>query len=467
MLLSKKMLSLCLAIVIAVSSFALTITVGAVNTETVGITVSSATASRGGNADISVSIDKNPSIGALTLVLNYDPNVLEVVSALKGVATSGGSVSINTNTGTAGEILLGYIIDPSDNVIGSVLNLKFKVKDTAPAGDSAITIATVTGKDTTIPAKTVPFTKTNGKITVSVPVTGISLNKQPTDNMDKGTNQTLIASLTPTDATVKTVTWSSSNQTVATVDNTGKVTAVAGGVATITATTTDGSKTASCVVTVIAAVTGVTLNKSSPTSIVMSSTETLIATVAPTDATVKTVTWSSSDQTIATVDSNGIVTAVALGAATITVTTTDGTKTATCEVTVTAVQPIITSLTINGKNATINGNAITITLPIGTNVTALAPVISLPAGLTINKTGAQDFTHPVTYTVTALDNTTKDYTVTVVLATAASSSSVSSSSKTPSPKTADDLSLLMMLMLVASSISGVFYVIFRKKVYIK
>lgn len=83
------------------------------------------------------------------------------------------------------------------------------------------------------------------------------------------------------------------------------------------------------------AVTGVTLNKSE-TSIVAGSTETMTATVAPENATDKTVEWSSSDETVATVE-NGLVTAVAAGTATITATAGDN-KTATCAVTVTAAQ---------------------------------------------------------------------------------------------------------------------------------
>ena len=80
-------------------------------------------------------------------------------------------------------------------------------------------------------------------------------------------------------------------------------------------------------------VTGVTLNPTS-TSLTVGGTETLTATVAPDDATDKSVTWSSDNENVATVDANGLVTAVAPGTANITVTTTDGSKTATCAVTV-------------------------------------------------------------------------------------------------------------------------------------
>jgi len=100
----------------------------------------------------------------------------------------------------------------------------------------------------------------------------------------------------------------------------------------------DGSKTATCAVTVTAAtvaVTGVTLNKTT-LALTAGGTETLTATLAPETVTNKNVTWSSSDVNIATVDNAGKVTAVAAGTATITVTTVDGSKTATCAVTVTA-----------------------------------------------------------------------------------------------------------------------------------
>lgn len=81
-------------------------------------------------------------------------------------------------------------------------------------------------------------------------------------------------------------------------------------------------------------VTGVTLNKTT-LPLTVGDTETLTATVAPTDASNKAVTWKSSKESVATVDADGKVTAVGAGTATITVTTTDGEKTATCKVTVT------------------------------------------------------------------------------------------------------------------------------------
>ncbi|MBQ8483241.1 MAG: Ig domain-containing protein, partial [Bacteroidales bacterium] len=152
----------------------------------------------------------------------------------------------------------------------------------------------------------------------------------------EGEEITLTATVTPDNATNKNVTWSTSDAAIVTVTN-GKVTAVKAGKATITVTTEDGAKTATCEVTVKAKtypVTGVTLDK---TEHEMTEGEevTLTATVNPDNATNKNVTWSTSDAAIATV-TNGKVTAVKAGKATITVTTEDGAKTATCEVTVKA-----------------------------------------------------------------------------------------------------------------------------------
>ena len=84
----------------------------------------------------------------------------------------------------------------------------------------------------------------------SVPVTGVTLDQTELD-LFTGASATLTATVKPSDATDKTVTWSSDNEAVATVDENGKVTAVGEGEATITVTTTDGSKTATCQVTVL------------------------------------------------------------------------------------------------------------------------------------------------------------------------------------------------------------------------
>ncbi|MBR0441631.1 MAG: Ig-like domain-containing protein, partial [Firmicutes bacterium] len=142
----------------------------------------------------------------------------------------------------------------------------------------------------------------------------------------------------PEDATEKDVVWSSSDEEVATVDENGVVTAVAPGTAQITAqSAADEDIKAVCAVTVKAktiAVTGVSVDPAE-VSLKVGKTKELTAVLEPENATNKNVTWSSSDEEVATVDENGKVTAVAAGTAEITVKTEDGEFTAVCTVKVT------------------------------------------------------------------------------------------------------------------------------------
>ena len=187
---------------------------------------------------------------------------------------------------------------------------------------------------------------TNGKLTVNggtlngtpsgdvtYKVTGVSLNKDSL-TLDVGSSETLNAAVAPNNATNQKVTWTSNEERVATVDESGKVEAVAPGTANITVTTQDGSHTATCAVTVTQPVTGVTLDPTS-LSLFTGDTATLTATVEPENATNKNVTWSSDKPEVATVE-NGKVTAKAAGTATITATAEDDSNiSATCTVTVT------------------------------------------------------------------------------------------------------------------------------------
>lgn len=175
--------------------------------------------------------------------------------------------------------------------------------------------------------------------TKPIAVTGVKLDKS-TLSLEEGATGNLVATVEPSTATDKTVTFASSDKEIATVDNTGKVTAVKAGNADITVTTKDGSKTAKCTLTVTAktiAVTGVTIAPKTA-SVDVDATTKLNSTVAPSTATNKSVSYKSSDDAIATVSSNGTVTGVSEGDATITVTTQDGNKTDTATVTVNAVE---------------------------------------------------------------------------------------------------------------------------------
>ncbi|AQR95207.1 Ig-like domain-containing protein [Clostridium saccharoperbutylacetonicum] len=154
----------------------------------------------------------------------------------------------------------------------------------------------------------------------------ILLNKS-TMILTEDASEQLTATTTPAGVGV---TWKSSNESIATVDSNGKVTAIKEGQATITATTSDGL-TAICIVTVTkkAEQESISLNKST-TNLIIDDSETLIATTTPAGAQ---VTWKSSDSSVATVDSAGKVTAAKEGTCTIIATTADG-LTAKCVVTV-------------------------------------------------------------------------------------------------------------------------------------
>ncbi len=185
-----------------------------------------------------------------------------------------------------------------------------------------------------------------------VDVAGISLNKTST-TVAAGKFETLFALITPSNATNQNITWSSSNDSIASVDTvSGTVTGVAvGGPVVITAETSNG-KTASVNVSVAAsvkAVTGVSLSKTS-TTITVGTQEKLKAAISPADATNQNLWWKSDKSSVASVDSGGVVTAVSAGGAIITVSTIDGGFSKTCQVNVTA-EPVY-SVSYNGNEAT-------------------------------------------------------------------------------------------------------------------
>ena len=162
-----------------------------------------------------------------------------------------------------------------------------------------------------------------------VPVTSVTLSRSSMA-LQVGETETLTATVAPDNATDKTITWSSSDTAIATVDASGKVTAVA--VGTVTVTAKAGNMSAACAVTVNPIpVTSVTLNKTS-LALQVGETETLTATVAPDNATDKTVSWRTSDISVASVDVNGKITTYKVGTATITATA--GGVSATCALTV-------------------------------------------------------------------------------------------------------------------------------------
>lgn len=227
---------------------------------------------------------------------------------------------------------------------------------------SAATIASVDSKGFVKALKVgtavITASSKDGKITAStkvsvtaksVSVESISLNSTEV-SLTVGSSSTIAATVLPSNATDKSLKWSSSAPTIASVDSKGVVKALKAGSADITASTKDGKVTAKTkvVVTVLnVAVESITLKPTDISITVLSST-TIEATVLPANATNKTLKWSSSAPTIATVDSKGLVKALKVGTAVITATTPDGKVSAKTNVVVNPI--LVTSIVLEPRN---------------------------------------------------------------------------------------------------------------------
>lgn len=200
----------------------------------------------------------------------------------------------------------------SSNPGVATINSKGKIKAVAP-GETTITAYSSSGI-----AATCKITVVNVKVS-KVEVTGKK-------TMKTGKTQKLTATITPTNATNKAIEWTTSDASIATVDQNGKVTGISAGVVTITATAKDGSKASG---SIKITVTGKLVKKiaiSGDKTMKVGATQQLTATITPTDADIQTLKWKSSNTKIATVDENGVVTALKKGSVTITATAQDGSK---------------------------------------------------------------------------------------------------------------------------------------------
>lgn len=209
------------------------------------------------------------------------------------------------------------------------------------AGTAIITVKTADGNFTGICTVNVE----------SISVIGVSLDIH-NFSFKVGAQQILSATVSPDNADNKTVNWSSDNTAVATVEQNGTVKALSVGTAIITVATADGNLTDQCTVTVASIpVTGVSLTPAT-LNLEVGKTQTMIVTILPADATDKQVFWSSSDELVAIVDANGVVTAKSPGSATIEVKTIDGVHAADCTVTVVAPPPNIYYVALGDSIAT-------------------------------------------------------------------------------------------------------------------
>lgn len=249
------------------------------------------------------------------------------------------------------EILPKESVEPitftsSDESIATVNNGKVTFKG---YGTATITATTASGKTAACTVK------------INRAVSGVRLDYSKL-SLKAGETAALTATVYPSNAANKAVKWISSAPDVASVDQTGKITALKPGITTITVETEDGGYTATCNVTVIdssiVSVTGVKLS-ATVAELTIGNSKQLTAAISPTNATNKGVTWSSSNTNVASVSSSGVVVAKGEGTATITVKTDDGGYTAACTIRVSKPSPSVVAVT------GVKLSAIGIELPVG------------------------------------------------------------------------------------------------------
>ena len=284
------------------------------------------------NTDYTVTYKNNTEPGEASVVIkgknNYSGSVTKKFKIFADNPTDISLNKVNMKTTVGDTFTLTATLSPSNTKYIRNAKITWTTSNSKVAVVSNGKVTIKGGGTAVITAKTSGGKTATCSITANQPVTSVKLSKTSL-SLEKGKTQTITATITPSDASDKTVTWSTSNSKVATVSN-GKITAVSNGTATITAKTSNG-KTASCKVIVTTPVSSVKLSKTSLT-LVKGTSETITATITPSNASDKTVTWTTSNSKVATV-SNGKITAKSDGTATITVKTSNG-KTASCEVTV-------------------------------------------------------------------------------------------------------------------------------------
>ena len=217
-------------------------------------------------------------------------------------------------------------------------------------------------------------------------VTSVSLNKSSLP-LSVGDCEKLIATVTPADADIRDIIWSSSDASVASIDQDGNVQALKNGFASIEVRTVDGNMSAICQITVGVPIIGVSLNKTSLSFTSIGATEKLEPVFNPTNASDKSVTWSSLNAEIATVDADGLVTAIAGGSTRVIVTTEDGGKTAQCEVHVN----VPTSIVLSGSSITVKrGSSVQLTASVSPSSVSDYPVTwssSNPSYVAVDQNG--------------------------------------------------------------------------------
>lgn len=252
----KKLLSCAVVLLL----FASLCTVFASAANTPAFVLSSQRAEAGDEVKVTLSVENNPGITSMKFAVAYD-SLLTLKSVEYNTAFGGQTMQPEKLVSPVTLIWLSPFAECSTN--GVFATLTFDVSDDA-ANNSVANISLSYDPDDVynIKEQNVNFSVTNGKVTIAGPtvsVTGVTLNKSSL-TIKTGDEETLVASVKPTNATNKNVSWKSSNTTVASVVN-GTITGLKKGTATVTATTEDGGCTAACTVTVVCAHNNKTLVK--------------------------------------------------------------------------------------------------------------------------------------------------------------------------------------------------------------
>lgn len=293
-------------------------------------------------------------VGLLTFLgITYnEPNLLykEVYAETSSINLSQNNLTLGVNTSTILKLTV------SSELSSQKINWK--------SSDSSIATVDSNGKVTGISLGTAYITVTVGDykascvVTVTnnyIEVTGITLNKTNL-TLSKGSNEILKASITPSNATNKGLIWKSSDSSIAIVDQNGKVTAKSAGTAYITVSSNSSNYKSICQVTVVNTIALTKISTTASITIKEKSTKTLPIYYTPNNATNKKVTWKSSNPSIATVNSSGVVTGVSAGTATITITSNDGNHVATSKVIVEAISKELKGISLDKKELTLKPN---------------------------------------------------------------------------------------------------------------
>ena len=322
---SKKIFGIVVSLVMILTLFTPTFA-NAESKPEMKITVNKTDVSEGDEIEASVLLNTNSSndVFSVDSKITFDGNVLEIVGD-PVVVLDTEITDCNNNAENNYSYYTWTTLKDDPLVYNGVLcKVNFKVKNGAPLGESSIqfdTNATALGNDSGEVA--IDTSYTNATINVTKALKGISFEGDKTSaNLNVGQTDSLTVVYDPADTTDdKTVTWTTSKESVVTVSN-GTVTAVGPGTATVTAKV--GDKTATCEYTVKAPLTSIELNNGeNDVSLVKGQNKNISIKYNPENTTdSKAVTWASSDETVATVDGNGKVKAIKAGTTTITATST-------------------------------------------------------------------------------------------------------------------------------------------------